>query len=232
MQVTRKPLPTLTGNEKNIGFLYLIFQLFFLPVLLQLLGSVFFMSMSATLLNFIYFSVNLACVLVIFSKFLTKSLLRCRKNPREVTISAVLGFLAYWLCSTLVGMGTQILFPEFVNLNDGQLVAIFGDYPLLLVLGTVFFAPVAEEVLHRGLVFGTLVQKNVIAGYLLSALVFAAIHVVQYVGLYSPGYMLLALMQYLPSGLIFAWAYHRSGCILAPMAIHAANNAIAILLMR
>ena len=59
MQLLRKPLPVLTGKEKNIGFLYLIFQIFFLPVLLQLLGSAFSYAISETLINFIYFSKDL-----------------------------------------------------------------------------------------------------------------------------------------------------------------------------
>lgn len=232
MQLPQKPLPALTGREKNIGFAYLVFQFFFLPVLLQLLGSAFSFAMGGTLINFIYFSVNFACVLMIFSKFLAKSLLRCRRNTREVINFTILGFLAYWMCSSLISAVTRALFPEFVNLNDSQIVIIFGDYPVLMFLGTVVFAPVAEEVLHRGLVFGSLAQKNVPIAYILSVLLFAAIHVVQYVGLYSPGYMLLALVQYLPAGLVFAWAYHSSGCILTPMLIHAANNAIAICLTR
>ena len=232
MQLLRKPLPVLTGKEKNIGFLYLIFQIFFLPVLLQLLGSAFSYAISETLINFIYFSVNFVSVLMIFGKFLTKSALRCRRNPREILLSAAIGLLAYWLTTSLLSGLTHWLFPEFVNLNDSQIVAVFGEYPGLMFLCTVVFAPVVEEVLHRGLIFGTLAQKRIVPAYILSALLFAAIHVVQYIGLYSPGFMILALIHYLPAGLVLAWAYHHSGSIFCPVLIHAAINAIAIYLTR
>ncbi|MBO7184250.1 MAG: CPBP family intramembrane metalloprotease [Oscillospiraceae bacterium] len=232
MEQLKHTLPTLTGKEKNIGFAYLVFQLFFLPLLLQLLSSVFFFSINETLINFIYFSLNFCSVIAIFSRFMKKSLLRAYRFPREVFANAAIGFLVYWLCIIVMSILTQILFPDFVNINDSQIVSILGDHPVLMFLGTVIFAPVAEEALHRGLVFGALFQKNIPLAYGLSALLFAAIHVMQYVGLYTPGYLLLAFVQYLPAGIILAWGYQRSGCILTPMLIHAANNAIAISMTR
>ena len=224
MEHLRKLLPALTGKEKNIGFAYLVFQFALLPVLMQLLGLAFSLDDNVALYNFLYFSINFICVIAIFSKFLKKSILRVRKAPRETLTTALLGFGLYWISISLIFALTQLLFPDYVNLNDSQIITIFGDYPLLLFLGTVILAPVAEEVLHRGLVFGTLFQKNIALAYVLSALLFSTIHVVQYVGIYSPGYVVLALVQYLPAGLIFAWAYQRSGSIAAPILIHVANN--------
>ena len=232
MEQLKHTLPTMTGKEKNIGFAYLVFQLFFLPYLMQGLNRVFPVSLSETLINFLYFSVNFFSVIAIFSKFFKKSFLRAYRFPTDVCAATGIGFLAYWLCTIVISTLTQILFPNFVNINDSQIISILGDYPLLMFLGTVIFAPVAEEVLHRGLVFGTLFQKNITFAYGASALLFAAIHVMQYIGLYSPGYLLLAFLQYLPAGIVLAWAYQRSGCIVAPILIHAINNLIAISLTR
>lgn len=232
MESPKKTLPNLTGKEKNIGLVYLVFQYAFLPVLLQLVGQVFSLGDSDTLYNFLYFSINFICVIAIFSKFLKKSVLRVKRFQQDVLSAAAIGFGAFWLSSSLLHSLTQLFFPEFVNLNDSSLVNILGEYPVLLFLSTVILAPVAEEVLHRGLIFGWLREKNVWAAYSLSALLFAAIHVVQYIGLYSPLHMLIALVQYLPAGIVFAWAYQRSGCIFAPIAIHAANNLLAILTVR
>lgn len=232
MEVLRKPLPTLSAGEKKIGFGYLLFQFTFLPVLLQLLGQMFSLSGNATLYNFLYFSMNFLCVLAIFSKFLKKNLLRAYCLRHQVLTVALAGFALYWLSGTLMSAATRLLFPEFVNRNDSSILSILGDHPVLLFLGTVILAPVAEEVLHRGLVFGTLFRKSPRWAYSLSALLFAAIHVVQYIGVYSGAHVAVALVQYLPAGLIFAWAYQRSGCILAPIAIHAANNCLAIMTVR
>ena len=232
MEHLRKLLPALTSKEKYIGFAYLVFQFAFLPVLLALLALAFPLGDNLTLYNFLYFSINFICVIAIFSKFLKKSILRIRRAPQETLTTALIGFGLYWLSLSLLSALIRALFPEFVNLNDSEIVTIFGDYPLLMFLGTVILAPVAEEVLHRGLVFGTVFQKNIPLAYALSALLFSAIHVVQYIGVYSPGYVVLALALYLPAGLVFAWAYQRSGSIVAPILIHAANNFLAILSVR
>lgn len=232
MEYPKKPMPTLTGKEKNIGLAYLVFQYALLPVLLQMVGQVFSLGDSDTLYNFLYFSINFICVILIFDTFLKKSILRIRRFHQEVWTAAAIGFGVYWLCSSLLHSLTELFFPEFTNLNDSSLVDILGDYPVLLFFGTVILAPVAEEVLHRGLIFGWLQEKNVWTAYALSALLFAAIHVVQYIGLYSPGHVLIALVQYLPAGIVFAWAYQRSGCIFAPITIHAVNNLLAILSVR
>lgn len=232
MEHQKKLLPTLSSKEKNIGLAYLVFQFALLPTLLRLVGQVFSLGNSAALYNFLYFSINFICVTAIFSKFLKKSMLRVRRSYPEVLATAAIGFGVFWLCSSLLHSAIGLLFPEFVNLNDSSLVDILGDYPVLLFLGTVVLAPVAEEVFHRGLVFGWLHEKNVLLAYAVSTLLFAAIHVVQYIGLYSPLHLLIALIQYLPAGIVFAWAYQRSGCIFAPIAIHAANNLLAVLSVR
>ena len=232
MEQLKNPLPSLTRKELNMGYAYLAFDILLLPVLLQLLGRVFSFTINETLINFTYFSVNLVCVLTIFSRFFRKSLLRASTFPKQLLQATGLGFLAYWACSMALSILTQIFFPDFVNINDSQIVAILGDYPVLMFLGTVIFAPIAEEMLHRGLVFGSLFQKSIPLAYAASAVLFASIHVVQYIGFYSPAYIVLALVQYLPAGIIFAWAYQRSGSIFAPIMIHAINNLIAISLTR
>lgn len=232
MEQLRKPLPTLTVRERNMGFAYLAFEILLLPVLLQLLGSAFSFAISIAAVNIVYFSVNFLAVLVIFQKYWMRSVLHLRRHYRPMIHSAILGLLFYWFCNSLFSAAVQVLFPEYVNLNDSSIVDIFADYPVLMFLGTVILAPVAEEMLHRGLIFGTLWKKSAPLAYLLSAIFFASIHVAQYVGLYSPVYMLVALVQYLPAGLIFAWAYQNSGSIFAPILIHIINNTIAFFLTR
>ena len=98
----------------------------------------------------------------------------------------------------------------------------------IVAIGTVVFVPFAEEALHRGLIFGCLYQKSHVAGYLLSICIFAAVHIVGYVGTYSPLHLMLAFMQYVPAGLALCWAYRKSGSIFASMLIHAMINAVGL----
>lgn len=232
MEHLRNPLPTMTASEKSWGLRYLLFQICFLESLLQLVNGILPHPLSTALLNFLYFSINCIAALVIFSRFMKKNLLRISRCYKEALLYTAIGFVAYWLCSSLVTLLIQRLFPDYVNLNDGQILTLTGSAPYLMIFGTVMLAPIAEELFHRGLIFGTLYGKNPVTAYLLSALLFGLIHTVSYVGIYPAGHLLLALVQYLPAGLIFAWSYQRSGSILTPMLIHIINNTVVLIQTR
>lgn len=232
MEPLRNPLPTLTASEKNWGLRYLLFQICFLASLLNLVNGLLSYPLSSALLNFLYFSINCIACLVIFSRFMKKNFLRTVRSPGDTLLYAAVGFAAYWLCSTFLTLFIQWAFPDYVNLNDSQIWVLTGSDPLFMILGTVLLAPIAEELLHRGLVFGSLYPKYPKAAYGVSALLFAAIHVMSYIGIYPAGYLVLALVQYLPAGLIFAWSYQRSGSIFTPILIHMINNALVMLTTR
>lgn len=232
MDALRNPLPTMTARERTLGAFYLVFQVFFLSSILYSLNALLRRPLGAGLINFLYFSVNCIATLCIFSRFLQKNLLRVGRFPKEILLYVLLGFGLYWLCSSVLGLAVRKIFPDYVNLNDRSLQDLLDESPVFMCIGTVFLAPVAEELLHRGLVFGTLYSKNAPAAYALSAVLFAAIHIIGYIGTYSPAFLLLALVQYLPAGLIFAWSYRRSGSIFTPIAIHILNNAVLVLTSR
>lgn len=232
MNQSRKPLPALTGRERNIGFGYLLFQLFLLPILLQGFNVLLPFPLGAELVNFLFFSINAIAVSVIFSRLLKKSLLRAKIAFRETVVTAIGGLALYWLCLSVMTLLLAFFLPDFVNLNDSSVAQLMQENFWLTAIGAVLLVPLAEETLHRGLVFGILYPKNAAAAYILSSALFSAIHVLSYVGLYEPLHLLLAFMEYLPAGLILAYAYRHSGTLLAPMLIHAAINAVAILTVR
>ena len=98
-----------------------------------------------------------------------------------------------------------------------------------MVIGTVLLVPVAEEVLFRGVVFHSLYRVNRGLGYILSAAIFCAVHVIGYIG--STDFLTLALcyIQYLPASLCLAWAYTEADNIFAPILIHIVVNTMVIL---
>ncbi len=232
MKFLQKPLPALRRSEKYIGLCYLVFQFALLPTLLALLADAFSLGRDGTVLNVMYFSVNFISCIAIFFHLVKASLRKAGAEPEGLLFATAVGFGIYRVMSVVLSIGVTVLFPDFANLNDSALVDIFGAYPLMMMLSTVVLAPVAEELLYRGLIFGWLREKNAILAYILSALIFASIHVVQYIGLYSTAHIFVALVLYLPAGLSFAWAYQQSGTILAPIIIHAANNLLAFLVLR
>lgn len=86
------------------------------------------------------------------------------------------------------------------------------------LLGTVVFAPILEEVVFRGLLYGTLRRRfGWPAAAVLSAAVFAGAH----------GYGVAGFGSVFASGLMWAVAYEKTGSLLPGMAAHAANNVSA-----
>lgn len=232
MEVLKNSLPTHTAREKKFGFAYLVFDVFFLPSLLVGVNGLVSHPLNGALLNFLYFSINCLATVTIFGRFLKKNFLRFGRFPRETLLYAAAGFGTYWLCNCLLTALLQAVFPNYVNLNDSSVAQMLDTSPVFMIIGTVFLAPIAEELLHRGLVFGVLCEKKPIVAYWVSALFFGMIHVLSYVGTYPAAHLLLALIQYLPAGLVLAWCYRRSGCIFTPILIHIAANAASIILLR
>ena len=215
------------------GYIYWPIYLFGLSLLLVTIFELCGMSLSTTkgytILNLVYFTANFTAVLLIFFPFLRDSLKAAKGNFGQICISALLG---YGLCN-LLALQIDIFYklldivPE--NMNQEAVTSLLNYAPWQMVICTVIFAPITEECLARGLLFGPFAKKVPVLGYILSCVVFAGIHVVGSIGTMDWLTILLCFVQYLPHSIALAWAYHRSGNILAPMLLHAAINLMSVI---
>lgn len=222
----------LTDREQIWAIVYMLFSIFLLPECLAWMNSSLSAPLGKLWLNFLYFTINFLFVIWIFGGFFKRSLIYAGQNVVDFLIAVAVGFTGYWLCSWGYSWVLSRFFPEFVNLNDGSISEMVHENFTIMFLGTAVFVPVAEEALHRGLIFGSLYPKNHAAAYCLSTVIFAAVHIMGYVGVYSLPNLILAFIQYLPAGLSLAWAYRRSGSIFAPMLMHAVINAMGVFAQR
>ncbi len=84
------------------------------------------------------------------------------------------------------------------------------------LLGSILFAPVFEELIFRGLLYGTLRTRLAWPlAALTSGLVFALAH----------GYGVTGFLSVFLSGVLWAWVYERTGSLLPSILAHAVNNA-------
>ena len=164
--------------------------------------------------------------------FLGSSLQQATRYPIDVLQAVILGLAAYYASSFCIMQVIPLLAPGFSNYNDEAIFAMNRGSDFLLVIGTVVLVPPVEECLYRGLVFRNLYGKSKWAAYFISILLFAMIHILGYIGQYSPLELVLAVLQYLPAGLWLAWCYAKSETIFAPIFMHAAINYITIRTMR
>lgn len=221
-----------TDQEQVWGIVYLLFSILMLPTLLRLLNGLLPVPLGNAWFNFLYFSCNFLFVTWIFHGFFKRCVVHAGKHTWRFLAAVLIGIAAYWLLNYLTSLILGWISKDYVNLNDSTVLTMaHGHFPIML-LGTVFLVPVAEETLHRGLVFGSLYSKNHCMAYVISAAVFSAVHIIGYIGVYDPLHLLVAFLQYVPAGLVLAWTYRFSGSIFAPMIIHATINAIGLFALR
>lgn len=228
----KKLTTTPNATETLVGFIYLAIQLLTLQPILVLINLLLPVPMSDTMVNFVYFCINFLCVAIIFHRFLIQSGKVAINKPFRLLRAAFLGMIAYWGGSVLISMIIFNVYPDFINVNDSAISEMSQDNFSLMTFGTVLLAPITEEVLYRGLIFGKLYNRNRVVAYIVSTVVFAALHVIGYIGFYEPLHLLLCLMQYLPAGLCLGWAYASADSIWASILMHITINQIAMLSMR
>ena len=102
------------------------------------------------------------------------------KNRQETTYAAPRLYSRRFL-NEVTGRVLGLLRAGQVNLNDQAILARLGAAPRSTVLIVVFLAPVVEEALFRGYVFGNLREYSRGAAYVVSCLFFASIDVGQFV---------------------------------------------------
>lgn len=224
--------PGLSPTEVVWGWGYWAFQLFLLPSILSAVNGILTKPFSGAEINFLFFLINFLAVILIFHVFLGRSFRQVTAHPAYFCQAVILGLVAYFACAFLVEKCVRLLDPGFHNYNDASIAALGSGNYFLTALGTVVFVPAAEECFYRGLFFRHISGKSLWAAYLLSVLVFAVVHIIGFIGVYSPLGILLSFLQYLPAGLCLAWSYAKSGTIFAPILIHTIINAYGIFRMR
>ncbi|MBT6450708.1 MAG: CPBP family intramembrane metalloprotease, partial [Verrucomicrobiales bacterium] len=144
-----------------------------------------------------------------------------------------------WLGPALFGMG--FVLPAFgLHYISQTVLAQLGHEPVvqeavqmvmatehpvevgLQVVSVVIMAPIAEELLFRGILYNTIKHTGYpLAGMIISAALFALVH----------GSLALTLPLFV-MGFALAWVYEKSGSIIAPMVMHATFNAINFSLLK
>ena len=228
MKKSHAPGPALSSAETLSGIVYLLVQLFVLPTVLFWVNSQAGSPMNEAEINFLFYFINFMAMLLLFRNFLGNSLTQALRHPGQLCEAVVLGLAAYYACTYCTTHLIRLLAPGFANYNDEAISAMSRSSSFLMVLGTVVLVPPFEECMYRGLIFRNLCGKSKWAAYTVSVVLFAMVHILGYLGQYSPLELLMAVLQYLPAGLCLAWSYSRGDTIFAPILIHAAINFITI----
>lgn len=160
--------------------------------------------------------------LLLGSAFIGVSLLLARGNLLELGFRKPQG----WIWPTIFAGGLWILLSGVYaafdpQTNQGPLLRELGSLPVQIFL-VVLLAPLAEEILFRGVLFAGFLQRMpLLPAALLSALLFALPHL-------PSGVMILPLV--FVAGFILALLFWKTESLWPPILLHAANNALVFLL--
>ena len=215
--------PNLTKTEWKHGLIAMTVAMFLLPGLIAYIPG-----LSGARLNFAAHFISAGTAVYCLRRFLGKNITAALDRPFSTLYLAVLGYLAHLVFAEMADFIAWTLLPGYVNLNTQTVqTQLSADLPLMLAT-TVVLAPIGEECFFRGLLFRGIYDRSPILAWSLSVGLFAASHVVGYLGLYSPLALAISFVQYLPAGIVLCITYQTTGTIMGPMLTHAIINFMAV----
>lgn len=218
----------LTRRQRIFGFVWLPIHVIVLPLLL---GTVMMLLLHAepddATLNIVYYLISFAVVLVAFWRFLKEGFSRFVERFSYCCLIIV---LAYFINLALSGAVTalQDLLGDFATPNNDAIGELADQSYKQMFALAVLMAPIVEEVLFRGVIFGTIARKNRVAAYLASILLFSIYHVWQFAVLEGDAAVLLNAVVYVPLSASLTFCYDRTETIWTPIFFHIFVNTLAL----
>lgn len=170
---------------------------------------------------------------------------RVRPRPADIAVGVGLGVLCFVAQRVIVAVIALVAGRYGLGLPEVQeafrVIAENPETAPLLLLTAVLLAPLAEELLFRGVLFQGLYYPPPTAAqedrpprrrFWLAALVSAGLFTLAHLG--EPGGWLanvIVVAGILPLGVAFAWILARRGSLLTVVATHASYNAIGVALL-
>lgn len=215
--------PQLTRWEKRVGWCFFALYLFAFPFVVggvvRILDERLELAFAPAQSNAVYYTAILLLLIAVFWDFLRNAWTILRENFRPSLFVFGAGLLAGLALTCLAG---AIPLPvENPVRSDYKVQAAMARGATWVVVA--LLRPAVEEILYRGLLFGSLRKRSRALAYCVSAGLFALGSVWQYtaIGDRSLAYLLLVI-QYLPLGAVECWVYDVSGSVYTPMALRMA----------
>jgi membrane protease YdiL (CAAX protease family) len=218
-------------SERILGNIYLPLHIFALPSLLIFLIPLLFRNSEAAAtanINLIWYVVSFLFILIFLFRYLKTSFSDLLDHVLNALKVIVLAYLFNYAVSMLLSTVLSFLLEEAANPNTREIISQTKLNANTMIVIAVLLAPVVEETLFRGALFGTIRTKSRAAAYIVSVLIFSVYHLWQPLIFSFDWSLLLYLLQYVPASIALCWCYEKSGSIWAPIVLHAVINFIQI----
>jgi len=228
------PAPTFIAprwGETIFGLVYLVLHMFFIGSAIYLIARTFDITLSPIALNLIYLLTAAFVLMLAMRRYLIHSFVRFRTYGLQNLKAFGLGLAIRYGSAIPLTMIILILLPDFYTTPNTEVVhELAHNHFFLTAFLAIVLAPIAEELMFRGALYGGLRNKSKILAYIVSTLLFAILHVLSFLFLIPTASLFLMMLLYIPSGVALAWSYEKSGSIWTPIFLHAIMNFIALAL--
>lgn len=151
-----------------------------------------------------------------------KKLFRLQKPEKKTIVGSILLYIGTYLVMFMLSIVLSKLLPNHLDELEMAFDEMMKQPFVLLVLVIAVMPAIGEELLFRGLVFGSMRHKYKVGwAIFLSALLFGAYHT--------------NLVKLIPTGLLgacFAYIVYKSGSIFISMLLHFTNNFLSVIAMK
>ena len=181
-----------------------------------------------------YLNLIIDSLYVLFIGYLYKDLLLKQwkdfiSHRKEFIIYAcVTGLVSIYIVNLIGGLISMFLSGESMSENQALINMISQSHPFIILVTSVFLAPIVEEIIFRGMIFGWLYEWNTWVAHVVSGFLFGFVHIMIPV-LQGNASEWLHIVSYFAMGIVLSVLYEKKNNIFVPMMTHAANNLVVIL---
>lgn len=175
------------------------------------------------------YSIIMLVVSIYFTKdMLWRSINVLADNPGKIFKTIITTLPMMLLGSIVLNLIITNLTGQTEAQNQTEIIGLFEQAPYLIIIQALLYAPIVEEIMFRGLVFGGLSKRSMTFAIIVSSSLFGLAHV--YNSILSGNFAdLWFFPTYALLGYFLNRAYIKSGSIVSSMALHFLNNAIGLL---
>ena len=215
----------MTPGETVAALLYLPLHIWLLPRLLFSLPQT--AGLSDLTINLAVYVCGVVYMLVFVGRWLRRDFDPLCDHPFYCALQILISYGMMLAFNMMLNAVLLLVLPEeSSNPNNAAVIEMANaEYGKTAALA-IFLAPLVEEPIFRGGIFGLLRQRNRTLAYAVSMLLFALYHVWGY-ALTDPVYWLF-LLQYLPVSWLLCRCYERCNSIWGSIFLHMTINAISI----
>ncbi len=204
--------------------LWLPVHMLLLPMALSVLAGL--CGFDNTTLHLLLYGIGALYMLFVLWSFFRRDFDALCDRPLMVLLLVVGAYVVSRFLDVFVALLLDRLVPSSSNANNDAVIEMVKTQIGPTAALTVFLAPLVEESIFRGAIFGSLRHRSRFLAYTVSILAFGLYHVLGD-ALFDPQQFLFAL-QYLPAAFALAYVYDATDSVWSSIFLHMLSNGIAL----